>query len=246
MQTQQQHAEMSFERFMEDSAVQYEPCAGSDRLIIVFGGINQGVGLPVFEFRRSLSEFSCAKLFVRDLGQSWYHGELPGFAADRDDALAKMAALIERGGYRRIVTIGNSMGGYAAIWFGVRLAAAQVLAFAPQTFIGPWLRLWHLDPRWMREILSVYQNALRNRPVLDLKRDLARRRYESKIEIFCGDMCRLDVVHAGRMSKLDGVTVHSIQDTHHDSIKRLRDDGTLRELLSRGLGETPQSEPCGA
>lgn len=45
----------------------------NDKLLISFGGIRQGMGIPVVEFFNSLKDAKCDKIFVRDFHQMWYH-----------------------------------------------------------------------------------------------------------------------------------------------------------------------------
>lgn len=57
--------------------------SGSKTAAVVFGGINQGIGLPSFGFRRVLSDHNINRIFVRDISQRWYHNGL-GYEACTD------------------------------------------------------------------------------------------------------------------------------------------------------------------
>ena len=37
-----------------------------------FGGVNQGLGMPIFEFFNSINDLECDKVFFRDFSQMWY------------------------------------------------------------------------------------------------------------------------------------------------------------------------------
>lgn len=45
---------------------------GNKNLLVSFGGIAQGLGMPVFEFFNSISDIPCDKIFLRDFHQAWY------------------------------------------------------------------------------------------------------------------------------------------------------------------------------
>ena len=50
----------------------------SRTLLIAFGGMVGGFGIPFFEFSTLTGAFPVKRLFVRDLRQAWYHLGMPG------------------------------------------------------------------------------------------------------------------------------------------------------------------------
>src|SRR5213076_1680381 len=79
--------ERSFTRNVEGRAwgiaVDFE--ADSSRLILAFSGRGvQALGLPPFEFLRSLSLIRAKRAFVRDVNRFWYHGGVRGVGDDID------------------------------------------------------------------------------------------------------------------------------------------------------------------
>jgi hypothetical protein len=156
-----------------DGGLVMEAGPGSDVVICTFGGIQQGVGMPVFEFRRILAQFPADRLFLRDIRQAWYHNGVEGLGSsllEVEDGLSRLLAP-----YRRTVFVGNSMGGFAALYFGSRLAVDSVMAFAPQTFIGPMKRLRARDFRWRRQMARLHRRWLLRPHVFDLARLPLRR-----------------------------------------------------------------------
>ena len=89
-------------------------------------------------------------LFLRDPLQAWY---LRGLDAPSTDPFASTLAVVTRAIERlkpsRVVCIGSSLGGYAAVRCGLALGdlhdgtveSVDVLSFAPQVFIDPWERV---------------------------------------------------------------------------------------------------------
>lgn len=130
------------------------PC---QTLVITFGGLTQGFpgqptpGCAQYEFVGALRRIGVAHaLFVRDPMQSWYLRRLRG-DNEAADPFASVVALLRRElaflRPARVVTIGASMGGYAAIRAAVMLNAHLAVAFGPQVFLHPDERR-HLKLPW--------------------------------------------------------------------------------------------------
>lgn len=56
----------------DDDGVLFEK-NDSKNLLVSFGGIRVGIGMPVYEFYRTLGNLECDKIFIKDVNQSWYH-----------------------------------------------------------------------------------------------------------------------------------------------------------------------------
>ena len=83
-------------------------------------------------------------ILIKDTRKAWYVlGTRASGSFER--LLARLQAEIRALQPRRVVTIGCSMGGYAAIRAGCALGANAVLAFSPQIFIDPAERQEHLE-----------------------------------------------------------------------------------------------------
>lgn len=48
----------------------YEDLENRENLLVTFGGVNQGIGIPVFEFMKSTELLKCDKIFFRDFSQA--------------------------------------------------------------------------------------------------------------------------------------------------------------------------------
>ena len=123
-------------------------------LVVAFAGADAHIpgavegGVPAHEFVRALRAVRAdAAIFVRDVLRSWY---LRGAGASGHDFAAMCEALraeIDVVQPRRVVTLGCSMGGYAAVRAALLLRAAACVAFAPQVLIDPYARRQHQLPR---------------------------------------------------------------------------------------------------
>lgn len=98
-------------------------------LFVCFTGIRQAMGgIGAEEFVGSTAMPGYSALFVSDLERSWYNGFEPERLAD---------VLRPRAEGKRVVTIGNSMGGFGAIWATTLLDVDVAIAFAPQFSVHP-------------------------------------------------------------------------------------------------------------
>ena len=109
----------------------------SENLIISFGGSAKAFGgiLP-FEFLNFLdNKFSdYDKHFYIDIHQKWYNKGIDGISNDIESTIAYLRQEIEK--YKKVVFLGTSAGGYAAILFGSLLNIQIIIAFAPQSIIN--------------------------------------------------------------------------------------------------------------
>lgn len=108
----------------------------ADTLIVSFAGHDRAFGgLPRFTFVNFLeTNFQQAsKHFYTDKYLNLYHNGIFGLTKTVEETAAYLAKDIEQGGYKKVIFLGMSSGGYAAILFGSLVGATDVLAFMPQT-----------------------------------------------------------------------------------------------------------------
>lgn len=137
---------------LDDSILKiYEP--SSDTLAIAFGGKALQFGIPIFEFKKMLSNFDVNVFLVRDYQQVfYYYGLYPN--GNISSALKELEIEIDKLAPKKIVLFGNSAGGYAALLFGFLLLKdgypiSQVHAFAPRNRIEKqFLSYPNLEPQF--------------------------------------------------------------------------------------------------
>jgi hypothetical protein len=207
--------------------------ADSPRLILAFSGRGVKVlGLPPFEFLRSLSLIHTKRAFVRDVKRLWYHRGIAGVGEDIDSVAEHLRGLTERAQVQEIATIGSSAGGYGALLFGA-LLSGEVHAFSPQTFIDPELRRIHNDARWAESIeeLDGHMDAR----YADLRPVIAAS--ASSCHIYYPTGQAIDVTHAEHIGGLPQVTLHPFESDQHNLVGELRESGWLDSFLKRLGGE---------
>ena len=232
---------MDFEQALQDETLgivadPIRPDQPPATLLIAFGGLASRLdGIPPFEFLSALSDTAARRVFVRDLNQSWYQEGVRGVSSTLVTTTAALRALVAESGALRVVTLGVSAGGFAAIYFGCQLDADLVLAFGPQTFTSRRLRRWYRDRRWVEEIarIDTLDPATTCR---DLRPVVAARASKSRtpIEIHYGRRSRVDRAHARRLRRFATVTLIE-HDAGHNPAKALKDAGELDAVLKRAV-----------
>jgi esterase/lipase len=208
----------------------FEDYSNNNFLLVAFGGIRQGLGIPVFEFFNSLRDIPCDKIFFRDFNQSWYQNGVDERLNSVEKIVYHLKTVIEDKKYKKVCFIGNSMGGYGAILFGTLLNVDKIYAFAPQSFIDKKNRLINLDFRWKKQISQIVRN--KNNVFLDLNKHLKElQNLKSDIIIYYSKKHRLDSIHANHISKIKNVHLVEYSKGGHDVVKSLRDEGVLNEII---------------
>lgn len=218
-----------------DHAVRTDFSSASNALLVAFGGIGAGLGMPPFEFFRLAADIPTKKMFVRDLEQTWYQRGLPGISRDVRSTVAYLQDELARLKVERTVFVGNSMGAYAAILFGWLLDVDVVHAFAPQSFIGRLARLWNRDFRWRAQMRRLHATPQLSDEYFDLRRVLSRHSRKTVIHVHFPDGHRLDRLHSRRLGSHESVVLHPYPHGAHNLIKQLRDAGELEALLRQSL-----------
>ncbi len=204
-------------------------------LLIAFGGISGKMGVTPFEFFNLSKSFDTNRIYVRDFAQSWYHQGLPGIADDIDGIVDFLREKITQSHADKVIMVGNSMGGYAAILFGVLLDADTVHAFSPQTFINKLNRLRYFDRRWRKQIKKTYH--IKTKKYFDLKSVLhgSQNKLKCQINIYYSDTHRLDKIHATHLTSFSNVKLNAYEKGGHRLVKHLRDTGELNKIISNSL-----------
>ncbi len=210
--------------------------ADTSTLLLAFGGMNQRIGIPPFEFFSLTGEIPVKRMFVRDLRQAWYHLGIPGAGDDLRSVRTLLAELMQQHGVRRLVVAGGSAGGYAALVYGTLLRADTVLCFSPQTtldrsqlhrigdrrwddLLAPLIRRGQLDPEWV-----------------DLAVALPREQAPAtRYEVFVDDSLDTDRRHAERLRGVSGLRLYRFGAGGHTLVRELRDNGALGVVLRRAL-----------
>lgn len=217
---------------MKNKSIEREISPNSSNLYFIFGGIAAGIAMPPFEFYHSSKIINENKIFIRDLKQCWYHSGLSGISNDIPSTARFISKEIQRYNPKRVFFVGNSMGGYAAILFTALIGYGNAIAFAPQTFINPILRLKYNDNRWAKQIFNTYKCSLFKKKAWDLKPFLLKCNNNQKISIFVAKDHQLDYIHAQHLRHSNAVKIYDFKSGGHEIVKVLRNSGKLASIMS--------------
>jgi hypothetical protein len=199
----------------------------SSTLVVAFAGLKGFLGgFPAFEFRRILSSVDVKSVFIRDHWSAWYHRGVVDVGSGIDSVVARLTRLEDEAD--RIVMIGNSAGGYAALLFG-SLLGCETYAFSPQTFIDKELLRAAGDHRWDEELHALLESGQFDSRYGDLAPVIAGS--SGRFHVFHGALDEIDARHVANVRELDQVTVTTIEDCDHRVVRHLRDSGWLHSFL---------------
>ena len=193
-----------------------------------------GTGLdqvPPFEFSGVLRNYNINKIFVRDVENYSYHNGLKGIGKNIDDAADSIRELIELSGAKKIVSVGNCQGGYAATLFGILCGAPEVLAFAPLTFLDPENRIKYGETRWIDEYRKIYTSPNRQPEYYDLTKVPGFEK--TRMLVYCDYEYRLDRIHTERLEPFKNVEIFPRNGGAHLMVRNLKKSGELDEILSQ-------------
>jgi hypothetical protein len=225
----------------DERSLSLDMAADTGTLLLAFGGINQRIGMPPFEFFSLAGDIAVKKIFVRDLRQSWYHRGIPGAGEDLLSVSRLLGEILEENRVDRLVVAGGSAGGYAALVYGTLLGADTVLCFSPQTTLER-SELHRIgDRRWDDLLAPLRRRGQLDRRWVDLATALPRERTApTRYELFVDDSLDADRRHAERLRGLPGLRLYRFGAGGHELVRELRDRGVLAGVLRRALQAPPE------
>jgi pimeloyl-ACP methyl ester carboxylesterase len=196
-------------------------------LVIAFAGLGGN-----FQFVNTLASYDVNVIFLRDLKRNWYLNGIPGAGETVSDIVEFLKNEIEKAGSNKVIAIGASAGAYAALLYGARLQADTIIAFSPQTFLGPLRRILYLDYRWKTRMKQIYEGRKKNEVYYDLKPWL--KQFNGEAKLLYDASHRLDRFHAARL-KQNNIEHIRFAIGGHGLVKYLKESGELKTLLATAL-----------
>jgi hypothetical protein len=193
---------------------EYSIIKHNKHIIIAFGGMISQFGLiPPFEFLQYLSSLyttQCDLYFFKDLYQCWYHKGFYNITNNIEESVTYLNDIIKKGNYDKVILMGVSSGGYAAILFGsLCINVTHVISFVPQTILH-------------NPIHSEYSN-------------LRDKLSSSVMYIIYGDISIMNINHRHHISHCENIESHSnvtvIKNENNSNVKMLRDNGTIKKII---------------
>jgi len=203
-------------------------------LLIIFSGFGDFVTMP-FEFSNTTKKLDVNKIYLRDFSRTWYHSGLFGRSKSIDETVLFLKRKIDESGANKVVVLGNSMGGYAAILFGILIKANIVHAFAPQTFLNnvDYLKLITRNDRKIQYLHNNFSNQY-----FDLKNVIQLHNNLGEFNIYYDSTNEIDKKFAMHLKDSKHVMLHPFCGGGHGLIKILRDSGELQKIIIASLNNT--------
>jgi pimeloyl-ACP methyl ester carboxylesterase len=209
--------------------------ASGKSLVIVFSSYGRAgahgetaFAQPRFEFMNALQSHGLSCLFLKDPVQHWYHSGVPGLGDDIPSLADTLRGYASR--HSHTITLGHSMGGYAALLFAALCSLDGAVATAPQTSIEPSHRAKWRDGRWGAKIGET-QEISTTPTYFDLA-PLLMTSPKPRYRVFYTGEHRADRRHASHIAKIPGVEAVSFAGRVHNAAKLIRDSGELNRILA--------------
>ncbi len=205
--------------FHGNDIIEIEYLAGSNsEAVVAFTGVEFGLGgISINELRETARNTANHVYIVTDRTRHWFNSSVP-------EIVAFLNADIARRGIRKVVALGNSMGGFGAIFFAPMLNGChRAIAFSPQSAADPSIVPW--DRRFLD-----FTRGIKGWAGLDAAQSL-----KASVDyfVFAGEDDPLDVRHAKRFlnGKDSTMTIYLVQGASHNLVFLLEEQGVLKPLL---------------
>jgi hypothetical protein len=117
--------------------VQIVPRKNSKTVMLVFCGRGEGGGLPLCLLHRWLGRLPVSLVYLRDLRVLFYLAGIRSLGESRRATMDSLRRIVASVGGRRTLCYGNSIGGFAALLYGLDLRSEAVLSIGGVTNVAP-------------------------------------------------------------------------------------------------------------
>lgn len=188
----------------------------TDTAVVAFSGVGfQLEQIPQEEFVTTLQGATHSRFFVVDKRRSWYN-------ATASDIIAILTPYLAR--YRKVVTLGNSMGGFGAVYFASRLPNVRsAISFSPQFSVDA--ALVPCETRW-----DAYRSRITSWTVRHAMEQVSGK---PEILLFFGAEEREDDEHRVLFEQYatDQTAIVSLAEAHHGTARYFKRNDLLTRLL---------------
>lgn len=219
-----------------------EPGPAGSPLLVVLSGLAPEGEEPAFEGRGLCRRLGVSGLLLRDHRRSWFLRGVRGLGPDLASVAAAVRDRVAATAPSRVVLLGNSAGGYAAVALASLLDVDEVVSVVPRSALTDEVNDALGDDRFadLRRcaLARLPESAL---PLLDLREVLlaggtaGHRPYRTRVRVLHATDNALDAAHAARLSGLPGTVVSSYPRGDHRLVAVLRAAGELDALVDAAL-----------
>lgn len=161
--------------------------------------------------RSKLAKYGGNQLFIRDTARNWYNLPIGTFSTGADDLCEKLRGLVEAYGRQNVTMAGSSMGGYAALLFGLKLRVGRIVAVAPQTVLRPDIPNSPRVEVKYRDLLPLFEGGAKN----------------TKVDIWYGTDSALDLFNCLRLPATSSIRHFPVPGGMHNVLATIKRHGKL-------------------
>ena len=219
--------------FSDDPAAEIQVIKrnGCEAVLLCFCASQGTLGLPLNLIHQWLGRLPVSLVYIKDFRDLFGAGGYPSLGPDRSSSLAELRRIVSDLQGKQIYTLGVSYGGFAALHYGLELAAVGALTLGGDTDLTPefiarvggtpaHFDLLRRAPDYARNLREIYASAAR---------------YPRVILAFGSEFAR-DRRQAERMSELPNVQLLPVPHSHHNVVDPLIRCGQFLDLLYSLLG----------
>jgi tetratricopeptide (TPR) repeat protein len=130
----------------EQQYIRVDRNTDSDVVLIIFSHVGYPAGK--FAMSNALADIQATKIFVNCRDDAWYQQGIEGVAPSVDESVTVLSEVLAELSPAKVFSLGMSMGGYAALLFGLKLKCDAVLTFTAEVVVGQQhLRSYTLNKR---------------------------------------------------------------------------------------------------
>jgi len=225
-------------RLADDPAAEFQfvPVAGADTTIVVFGGTDGCFSyLPFGHLDALISAYRANVIYLRDYRSLAYFEGVSSLAPNAEQTVVRLRDILERHETRRVITVGCSVGGFAAIRYGAQLGAQAAITFGAPTTLDKEFQAdvkfgTGYDPGTRKRALSIHLLGEK-----DLIRDIVRAE-TMRVFVYYSTQHRSSVAHADRLRGLSNVELRPQEISDHYVALHAIVDDSFDRLVGDEIG----------
>lgn len=192
---------------------QYLKTDGADRLYIFFSARDRKKG-TFDKYPVETDQAPASFIYLNCTDNAWYHDGVAGLG-DLEQTLAQLQELIQDSGASQVITVGSSMGGFGALYYGLRLKVETIICFGSET------------------VMNIYgghsHQNLKDKSLIELANCA---RTDANIFYINGDLSPVDIFCAEYAMSIIGGQQYVVKHADHLGVARfLKDQNLLPQVI---------------
>lgn len=221
-------------------------------LLITFAFVDWEKPSNFYLFGRSkkleeLSSQPLNRIMLRDRSNQWYLRGVDGVGNSPTQVVDRLNYIIAAMMPSQVWCIGESMGGFAAIMYGILLNASRIVSFGSLSTFSPSFASQYRDLRWHSIMKRLGEDPISI--TTDLPTLAHHYGFDNPLHIVVGtsagaqapESINLDVMHSQRFAGLSSVHYHYYPEGEHAVTAWLASNRQFDALLMRCLFDVPDS-----